>query len=485
MDDLVPYAEVLLIVSIAVLLAIGSSRLADKVRVPTPALFLITAAVVSDLIPRLEHVRIIDNQRVVTVALVVILFDGGMHIGWKRMRPAVGAVAWIGVAGTLVTTAVLALAAHLLLGFEWHTALLIGAALAPTDPAVVFSVLGRREISGRSGTLLEGESGANDPVGIALMVALLGATGSGWDAVGDGVLHFALQMVVGAAAGLAGGWLLLQVMRRISLPSPSLYPVQTMAFAIALYAVTTVAQGSGFLAVFIAGVLLGDERAPYKREIEQFAGALAGLAEIVAFIVLGLSIHVGSVVSGDSLWMGLVLSALLIVVVRPVFVGALLRPISLVRGERAFVLFAGLKGAVPILLGTYVLAEQADEASTIYDIVFVVVFMSVLVQGGLVPMAARLFEVPMRVVEPEPWALGMRFRAEPHGLHRYVVAPGSRADGCTLADLDVGESFWVSMVSREGELVQVRGDTVLRAGDEVLALAEPGESPDQVFDPHP
>ena len=169
--------------------------------------------------------------------------------------------------------------------------------------------------------------------------------------------------------------------------------------------------------------------------------------------------------------------------VRPVLVGLVLAPIRLSRGERGFVLFSGLKGAVPILLGTYVLADGAAHAQELYEIIFVVVLVSVMLQGGLVPVVARMLGVPMRVVEPAPWALGMRFRDEPEGLHRYVVAPGSPADGCSLADLEVGESFWVSLVSRGGRLVQVRGDTVLESGDEVLALAEEGDSPDHLFQP--
>ena len=483
MDDLVPFAHAVLLVAAVVVLAVGSSRLAERLRVPAPALFLIVAAAASDVVPRLGEVSIITDQRVVTVALVLILFDGGMHIGWDRMQPAFAGVIWLGVAGTVVTTAALAAIAHTVFGFDWQSSLLIGAALAPTDPAVVFSVLGRREITGRSGTLLEGESGANDPVGIAIMVSLLGASGGGWDGVGSGLWHFGLQMVVGGVVGLLGGWLMLQLMRRVPLPSSALYPVQTVAFALALYGVAASFEGSGFLAVFIAGVMVGDQRAPYKREIEQFAGALAGLAEIVAFVALGLSINLGEIVRDEALWIATGLAVLLIVVVRPVVVGIVLLPIRLSRGERAFVLFSGLKGAVPILLGTYILIEQADQAREIYHIIFVVVLISVLVQGGLVPTAARVFGVPMRVAEPEPWALGMRFRDEPEGLRRYVVAPGSPADGCTLAELDVGESFWVSMVSRGGRLVQVRGETVLQQGDEVLALAEEGDHPDHLFEP--
>ena len=481
MDDLIPYAEVILFLAVALLVAVGSNRVAERIRVPAPALFLVVAAVASNLVPRLGGLDVVTDQRIVTVALVLILFDGGMHIGWGRMRPAVGGVVWIGVAGTLVTSAALALGAHYLFGFEWKTALIIGAALAPTDPAVVFSVLGRREISGRSGTLLEGESGANDPVGIALMISILGASGAGLDAIGSGVGHFALQLAVGTVVGVGGGLLLLIVLRRIPLPNAALYPVQTIAFAMALYGLATVAEGSGYLAVFIAGIVIGDERAPYKREIEHFAGALSSIAEIVAFVVLGLSIDVTQVFRGTTFWVGLGIAGLLIVVVRPLLVGALILPMDLTRGERSFVLFSGLKGAVPILLGTYVLAEHAHDARTIYTIVFVVVLVSVVLQGGLVPLAASVFRVPMRVVEPEPFALGMRFQDEPQGLHRYVVEAGSPADGRTIRQLEVGEHFWISMVSRAGTLVQVRGDTELRVGDEVLALADDDAGPDSVF----
>jgi cell volume regulation protein A len=272
-------------------------------------------------------------------------------------------------------------------------------------------------------------------------------------------------------------------MRRIPLPNPALHPIQTLALAFALYGVATVLDGSGYLAVFLAGIVIGDARAPYKREIELFAAAVASVGEIVAFVVLGLSINLTGILRSDRLWMGLAMAALLIVVVRPIIVGALSIRIRLRPGERAFVLFAGLKGAVPILLGTYVLVEGTDRAATVYDVIFVVVLVSVVLQGGLVPSAAKLLRVPMRVVEPEPWALGMRFRDEPSGLHRYIVGRGSPADGCTLADLDVGETFWVSMVSRDGRLVQVRGDTRLAAGDEVLALAEDVDSPDHLFAP--
>jgi cell volume regulation protein A len=288
-------------------------------------------------------------------------------------------------------------------------------------------------------------------------------------------------MALGIGFGVVGGLALRWLMRHLPMPNEALYPLRAVAFALLLYGACTVAHGSGFLAVLLAGILVGDTRAPYKREIERFSTAASSLAEIVAFTVLGLSIPLSVAFGGDRGWTGIALAALLVLVIRPVFLGILLAPIRLKRGERAFVLWSGLKGAVPVLLGTYVLTKGVDGADRIYAVIFVVVLVSVAVQGGLVPTLAHVWRVPMRVVEPEPWALGMRFRDEPEGLHRYVVGRGSVADGTTVGDLPLGEDVWISMISRRGRLVHVSGDTTLRAGDEVLALAPDGDAAGALF----
>ncbi len=484
MNDVTSFGLILLVTAAVTILAILSNRVSARIRIPAPAIFLVVAAAASDLFPRLSTLPFETVQRVVTVALAVILFDGGMHIGWRRFRPAAGAIAWVGVVGTAVTAGALALLAHGIFGFAWQAALLLGTALAPTDPAVVFSVLGRREIAGRAGTILEGESGANDPVGIALMASLLIASGHGLAVVGHGVLEFLLQMAVGAAVGLAGGAGLLALMRKVPLPNAGLYPLRTLAGALALYGLATVAHGSGFLAVFIAGIMLGDARAPYKAEIERFHSSLASLGEIVAFTVLGLTVTLHALPVGDAWLTGLALAALLAFLVRPVLVGLLLQVVQLRRTERVFVLWSGLKGAVPILLGTFVVTSGAQDSHRIYDVIFVVVLFSVVVQGGLVPTVATRLKMPMRVVEPEPWTLGVRLRHEPRGIRRYVVAPGSAADGSAIGDLPVDEDVWVSLVTRRGQLVPVRGEAVLQAGDEVVTLIDSengGSDPEPVF----
>jgi cell volume regulation protein A len=479
--DVEPFGRVILLIALIGTVAVLSNRFGERLRIPAPAIFLLCAAAAAEIWPRLGTVQITTVEKIVTVALTVILFDGGMHIGRRRFRSAAGATVWFGVAGTLVTAAALAVLAHYAFGIDWRVAMLLGTALAPTDPAVVFSVLGKREVAGRSGTLLEGESGANDPVGIALIVALLTANGAGLAAAGQVTLEFLQQMAIGAAVGLAGGMALLTFMRRVPLPGAGLYALRVLFGALAIYGLATVAHGSGFLAVFAAGILLGDERAPYKREIERFHSSLASLGEIVAFVMLGLTIRLHDLRDGGAWWIGLLLAVALAFVIRPVFAGLVLAPIRLARRERVFVLWTGLKGAVPILLGSFILQAGLRDASRAYAIIFVVVAFSVVVQGGLVPTFAHRLRIPLRTVEPEPWSLGVRFQEEPEGLHRYQVAAGSPADGVAVDDLPCGEDVWVSFVIREGRLVPVRPGTELRAGDEVLILAEDAPHLEAVF----
>jgi potassium/hydrogen antiporter len=408
---------------------------------------------------------------------VYILFDGGMSIGWSRFRSASGPIAMAGVLGTFLTLGGGALFAHVALGLDWYLALLIGTAVAATDPAVVFSVLSQREVSGLSGTILEGESGANDPVGIALMASLIAAGGLSLHSIVHAGGDFFLQMMIGGAIGMVGGRALVWFMRRVPLPGEELYPLRTLACALVLYAVTVLAHGSGFLAVFAAGIIVGDERVPYRREIKRFHSAVAGLSEIVVFLILGLTVDL-SVLERADVWIpGVLLGLALAFVIRPILVGLCLLPAQLKRNERAFVLFAGLKGAVPILLGGYLLTAHVPQSRRLYGIVVVVVIFSVVVQGSLVPTVARLLHLPMRTVELEPWTLGVRLRDEPHGVHRLVVHPGAAVDGQTIDEVSglLGDA-WISFVVRGGNVIAVRGDTHLHAGDDVTVLANPGRA---------
>jgi cell volume regulation protein A len=468
------YALALLLASVAALTAVLLSRVTERTRVPAPLLMLVGAAAIAAAVPAVRMPDVVTVEHVVTICLVLILFDGGLNIGVRRFRAAMGPVASLGVLGTLLTAGAGAILLHAVFGLDWYLAVLVATAVAPTDPAVVFSVLGQRQIRGRSGTILEGESGANDPVGIALMGSLLAAGALTWQGAGQVVVTFVLQMLVGGAIGLVGGYGILWFTRRVPLPNEALYPLRTVFCAIALFGAATLAHGSGFLAVFIAGILLGDPTAPYKREVERFHSALASFGEIVAFLVLGLTVDL-TVVARPDVWLpGLVLGLGLALVIRPVAAGLCLLPARLRRNELGFILFAGLKGAVPILLGEFLREAQVPDAERLYGIVVVVVIFSVLVQGSLVPFVVRSLGLPSRSTPIEPWALGVRLREEPDGVHRMHVQAGSPADGSTIRELseNVGD-LWVSIVVRDAQLVTVRDTTQLAADDDVVILADP------------
>jgi potassium/hydrogen antiporter len=391
MDELADFGALVLVVAAGFLFALFGRKLSERFPVPAPALFLLAAAIAPAVLTDIRYV-----ERIGVVALILILFDGGMHVGWRRFRRAWAPISVLGILGTALTAGVMAVFAHYLFGFDWTTAGILGAALAPTDPAVMFSIFGGKEVRGRAGIILEGESGVNDPVGIALMIGLLEFATSDDGGTSTIAIEFLVQMSLGLVVGIGGAALLIPFMRRVSLPDEGLYPLRALAAAGVIYGLASVAGGSGFLAVFIAGLALGDLDVPYKTEIRRFHVALSSLAEIVMFVALGLTVNIGDLTE-DNVWLdGLLLALLLAFIARPLVVAPLLLPTRMRMGERLFIAWGGLKGAVPILLAALAVLADVDEAQRLYEIVFVVLLFSVAVQGSSLALAARRLGVRMR-----------------------------------------------------------------------------------------
>jgi cell volume regulation protein A len=466
MTEITDFGAIVLLVSAGLFLAVLGMRLADRVSLPNAAIFLLATGLLAASAESLRDALSIQVvERIGVVALIVILFDGGLHIGLGRFRRSAVPILVLGVVGTFATAGLVALAARYVLGFSWITSGLIGAAIAPTDPAVTFSVLGGREIRGRAGTILEGEAGTNDPVGIALMIGMIELAtqdgGSFWIVVSE----FTVEMAVGLAIGIAGALLLLPAMRRIRLTSPPLYPIRVLAGAGIIYGIASVAHGSGFLAVFVAGILLGDVAAPRKGEIETFHSSLAALAEIGAFAALGLSVGYSDL-DDPAVWAeGLALAGILAFVARPLAVGPLLWPVRLQRGEKLFILWGGLKGAVPILLGSLAVLAAVDDAGRIYGVIFVVVLFSVVVQGVSIPSAAERLQVPFRRVDYD--------LAE---VLEFVVRDDAFANQRRIRELPLGERAWVGVLIREGLPQPFGHDTILQPGDRVHVYCQPDDA---------
>ena len=264
-------------------------------------------------------------------------------------------------------------------------------ALAPTDPAVVFSVIGEGRLTERPKTILEAESGANDPIAIALMIGVLAAIdGGSW--LSTVTTTLARQLAIGLAVGVAGAWLTRKPLKHLTEPRETLQPIVALSAAGLIFGVTTAVHGSGFLAVFVAGLLLGDADTTVGEDVRAFHSELAGLAEVIVFVSLGLTVHLATL-GASGVVEGLVLTVVLLILARPPAAMVLLAPFRVPAGERVFLAWAGMRGAVPILLASLALSHGVHDANRIYGLVFVVVAASVFIQGVTLPVAASALGV--------------------------------------------------------------------------------------------
>lgn len=381
--DLIEHLDIpLLLASITALLLLVVGRLAHRWSLPAPAIFLGLGMLVNGWNHAANvSIDISVVAKIGSVVLVLILFEGGFTGGFRRARASIGPIMALGVLGTFITTAIVAAAAHYLCGLPWEAAAIVAIALAPTDPAAVFSVLGSRDVEGRSSAIIEGESGVNDPVSIALMVGALAYLSGGGSA-----LHIGIELVVDLSVGLGlgvvfgrAGSLLLGTVRPIS---ETLIPFAALAVAFLTYSATNMLHGSGYLAVFIAGLVMGDRLRRFG-SIVSLVSLSAALAEIAMFTMLGLTVAIDQL--GNALGVGVAVFALLTFLIRPVITWLLLLPSTLTRSEVAFIAWGGLRGAVPILLASFAILEHVEAADHIYSIVFVAVAASICLQGGTIP----------------------------------------------------------------------------------------------------
>jgi potassium/hydrogen antiporter len=386
-------------VSLAALLAASSAILlaalaleptARRIDVAVPLVFLGVGLALGALSGAARHeVNASHLETVGTIALILILVDGGLRTGIVALRRELAPVLTLGIAGTFGTFLLVAAATHWVAGLDWTLALIVGAALSPTDPAAVFSVLhARGGEPTRVATVLEGEAGFNDPVAIALVIALVDAARHGHSA---GVLDVGWIMlregVVGAVVGV-GLALILDRLLSPRAPSIGVAPALVVSLgAFLAFGAAGVAHGSGFLAAYLFGLVLGDRLQQARRAVAALHDQLSSLAEVGMFVLLGVALT--TIPLRGSLADALAITALLVLVIRPLIAGPVLRVFGASRNEAVFGVWGGLKGAVPILLGSLPLARGLAEGNRLFALVGLVVLFSLLVQGLTLGRLAR------------------------------------------------------------------------------------------------
>lgn len=476
-----------LLVGVLLLLGIASSKFSARLGVPVLVLFLSVGMLAgSEGLGGIPFEDYALANSVGSVALALILFDGGLRTALQAVRLVWRPALALSTLGVLLTSLLTGLVAAWVLGLPLLQGLLLGSIVGSTDAAAVFSVLRTSglKLPERLTATLEVESGSNDPMAIFLTLGLIGViTGSSASLAQLALLGLG-QFGVGSVVGLAVGWLAARAVNRINLDYPGLYPLLALAFGLVAFGLAAVLGGSGFLAVYLAGIVLGSSSIVFRRGIFSFHDATAWLGQIVLFVLLGLLSFPSRLlaVAGQ----GLVIALVLIVVARPIAVVASAWPFRFRRRELTFLSWVGLKGAVPITLATFPLMAGVPYSHLIFNAVFFVVLISAITQGWSLPLVARWLQL-RRPADPTP-ALSV----ELHALRQvdgeivdYTVKPGAPVAGRQLRELALPDGVLVSLIVRGREVVMPRGPTTIEPGDHVFVALRTQLQPliDRLFDP--
>ncbi|MDN5746786.1 MAG: potassium/proton antiporter [Nocardioidaceae bacterium] len=401
-------------------------------------------------------------------ALAIILAEGGLTTNWSDARPSMRLGVSLATIGVVISIGIVALGAHFLLGLSWELSILLGAVCSPTDAAAVFSVLRVVPLPKRITGALEAESGLNDaPTVVLVTLVSSGAVGEHGMLGTTGIVVYELVagVAVGLAAGFGGAW----IMRRLALPASGLYPIAILCLALIGYGAASAAHASGFAAVYVAALVLGNAELSHRTATRSFVEGLAWLAQIGLFVMLGLLLSPGRL-SWETLAMAIIAGSVLTFVARPLSVVAssVVRPMKW--NELSFISWAGLRGAVPIVLATNPLAEAVNGDDRLFDIVFVLVVLDTLITAPTLPITARLLRVASRsqprTIEVEAAPLE-RVAAD---LLQISITDRSRLHGVEVGELRLPGGANVSMIVRDGLAKVPERRTVLRSGDDLIIV---------------
>lgn len=467
--------QFILLAAILIIFGILSSKLSARLGLPVLVMFLIVGMLAGEDGP---GGIAFDNAQIAhalgSLALAIILFDGGLQTPITSIKLVWKPASILATLGVLITSMLTGAAAAYILNVSLLYGLLIGAIVGSTDAAAVFSLLRNAgiHINPRLKSILEIESATNDPMAIFLTVGLLEVMVKGLEPGTGLLLLFVQQIGIGSCVGLACGWIAVRIINRINLMTSGLYPVMVTALGLLSFGIAANLGGSGFLAIFITGVVIGNSRFVFQRSTFLFHDGLAWLGQINMFIILGLLINPSSLL--DVWFEGLMIAVVLILIARPISIFPILKPFGFTLREITLVSWVGLRGSVPIILAIYPLMYDLPGASLIFNVVFFVVLISATVQGSTLPFMARF----LSLTEPAPATPAATLEITALGdvdaeIVEYRLGENSRASGRHLSQMALPDGTVVAMITRGSKVIPPRGSTLLHSGDHLFIMMKP------------
>jgi cell volume regulation protein A len=463
-------AERILIVGALLSAALAASLIAGRLRLPGLVLFLGLGMLIgSDGLGWIDFSNFELAETIGVVALALILFEGGLGAGWGEIRPVLRPAVALAVPGTLVTAVVTGFAASWLFDFSTIEGLLLGSIVASTDGAAVFSLLRGAGLRRRLERTLEGEAGFNDPIAVLLVLGFIEWVLHPGYGLEDMLLLFVQQLGIGLVAGLVVGGIAREAFQRMRLSTPGLYPVASLATAAVAFGLAATLDGSGFLAVYLAGLALGSANLPARRTVAAFHEGLAWVAQLGMFLTLGLLVFPADL--DEVAWKGTLLALVVVFVARPLATVVSTIGSGFDLREKSLLGWAGLRGAVPVVLAIFPVIDDVPRADEFFNIVFFAVLLSTVLQGTTIEPVARWLGVTTDEPARSPSVLEVgAVRELGADVVEHVIRPRDAADGARLRDLGLPRDALVSLIVRGDEALLPRGSTRLEAGDRLLVL---------------
>jgi len=458
-----------LIMLVAGLLLVGvlTTKFSSRLGMPALVLFIAVGMVVSRFI---YYDNAFVTQIVGIFALIVILFEGGMQTKFDDIKPVMGSALSLATVGVLITTFVVGICSKYILGVDWAEGFLFGAIVGSTDAAAVFSVLGGKNIRKRITSTLEAESGSNDPMAVFLTISLIEWIQNPDQSMWAMLFSFIWEMGLGLILGIAIGKLAVYVINNINFDSSGLYPVMALGFVVLSYGATSMLHGSGLLAVYVTAIVMGNFDLAYGRSILHFNQGFAWMMQITMFVLLGLLVFPAKI--PEIIWPALALSVILMVVARPlgVFVSTLFTKFSV--KEKVLISWAGLRGAVPIVLATYPLMAKLENGHLFFNVVFFVVLTSAVIQGATISPLAKKLGLAGEIKPSHPSLLELTALGKTKSeINHLEVNSSMDIAGKEIIELDLPEDILFTAIIRNEQIITPRGNTRIEAGDTLYVLS--------------